>query len=197
LIAALPDHQVAASVRLRAEKRARRDSAAVVAAEHVRPFLETDHAAPVASKCPFAAMGAESDDSEASESAPLAWTAEAERRLERVPEGFMRSLTRQRIEAFTHRHGADTVTPELIDSKYADWAAGSARQGMTLEWTDSARARMGRIPDFVRGMVVLEIERCAGEAGRAIVTDEDVDRATGAWDKSGAFHSQANPDLYE
>ena len=109
----------------------------------------------------------------------------------------MRTLSRQRIEAFARRKNVRTITPELIRDKYAEWGAGSARQKMTLEWADSARKRIGRIPEFVRGMVILEVERCVREMGKDSVTDEMIDRVSGIWEKTGAFHSDANPDLYK
>ena len=109
----------------------------------------------------------------------------------------MRALTRRRVEAFALRQNVDTVTPALIDDKYAEWAAGSAKQKMNLAWTDSALARFDRIPGFVRGMVILEVERCAREMGEETVTEDVIDRATGVWEKFRAFHSQANPGLYK
>ncbi len=41
-----------------------------------------------------------------------------------------------------------------------------------LTWSDDARARMSRIPSFVRGVVVERVERYARETGRREVTAE-------------------------
>ena len=152
--------------------------------------------------CPFADLyGSGNGGGEAEErsAAPesFVWTPEAEARLAKVPEGFIRTLSRQRIEAFAKRKNVSTITPELIGDKYAEWGVASARQKMTLEWTNSARKRIDRIPEFVRGMVILEIERFAREMGKGNVTDEVIDRVSGIWEKTGAFHSDANPDLFK
>jgi nucleotide-binding universal stress UspA family protein len=167
------DTALAATIRLRAEKRARRERAATVTPDHVRPFLDSE-AAP----------------------APT-WTAEAETRMERVPDGFMRTMTRRRVEAFARRHGVTTITRELIDEKYSEWGAGSAKQKTSLEWADSALDRVTRIPDFVRGMVIVEIERCARAMGRERVTDAVIDRARTVWRKAESFHSETDPALYK
>ncbi len=194
---------MAASIRLRAEKRARRDGAATVTPDHVRPFLgDGDDPAgeKAASACRFADLagaGTSGAEGGAGELSRLAWTPEAEARLESIPEGFMRALTRQRIEAFARRRNVTTITPALMDEKYAEWGAGSAQQRMTLDWAATALAGIGRIPGFVRGMVILEIERCAREMGKDAVTDEVIARASTAWNRSGAFHSDANPDFYK
>ena len=277
LLETVGDPSVNTSIRLRAEKRARRAKSKEVMGEHVRPFLEDETTpAPVwgaaalarlaqvpdmvrssvrrwveayaceigasdvtieivearladsrqvmeramregghkperrdplaassgessGGGCPFAdlhgAMETEAEK-ESGEATPFEWTPEAEARMERVPEGFMRALTRQRIEAFAKRHDVTTITPALIDEKYADWGSGSAKQKMTLKWEKTALERINRIPPFVRGMVILEMERCAREMGKDTVTNEVFDRASGTWEKSGTFHSESNPDFY-
>jgi nucleotide-binding universal stress UspA family protein len=152
--------------------------------------------------CPFADLhgpgnGGGKVEERSAEAAPFTWTPEAEARLAKVPEGFIRELSRQRIEAFAKRKNVTTITPELIGDKYAEWGVASARQKMTLEWTDGARKRIERIPEFVRGMVILEVERRAREMGKASVTDDVIDQVSGIWETTGAFHSDADPDLYK
>ncbi|MFQ5774493.1 MAG: universal stress protein [Kiloniellaceae bacterium] len=80
-----------ASIRLRAEKRARRAGAKVVQADHVRPFLE-ESAAP----------------------AP-AWSAAALARLARVPE-MVRGSVRRRVEAHALEAGSTEVSIEIVES---------------------------------------------------------------------------------
>ena len=125
------------------------------------------------------------------------WSADAEKRLARVPEGFMRDMTRQRVETFARKNNVETITPDLIEEKYAEWGKGSAKQKQQLQWDKGARRRMERIPDFIRGMVMLEIERCAKESGLDVVTEEIIDAASGSWEKMGAFHSENEPDQYK
>ncbi len=141
---------------------------------------------------------------EASEAAPkssddaeLTWTAEAEERLTRVPEGFMRDMTRQRVETMARSEGADTVTLDLVQEKYAGWGEGSAKRRSEMEWAPDASARIERIPDFIRGMVVLEIERCARDMGLETVTGAAIDKASESWEGIGGFHSEGAPDQYK
>jgi nucleotide-binding universal stress UspA family protein len=131
------------------------------------------------------------------EAAPLAWTPDAKARLTRVPKGFMREMTRQRVETFARKSGADTVTLEFVEEKYASWAEGSAKQQPAMECDEDARERISRIPDFIRPMVVLEIERCAREMGLDRVTGPAIDKASETWGDIGAFHSDNAPDQYK
>ena len=215
LLADIEDKTVAENIRLRAEKRAIRDGTGIVEPSHIQHFLgangdgtkgsgsevtESSADRPRQSKCPYArlrpaAAGTETDDP--SQEGGLVWSDEAEKRLQRIPEGFMRGMTRQRIETFARRHGVTTITSALVGEKYAEWARGSARQTTSLDWDKKALERMNRIPGFVRGMVIIEVERCAGEMGLDIVTDAVIDQATSAWRKSGMFHSANSPNLYQ
>jgi nucleotide-binding universal stress UspA family protein len=136
---------------------------------------------------------AESKDDHA---AKPVWSEEAEQRLESVPEGFMRQLTKQRIESFADRKGVNRIDNALIDAKYAEWGEGSTGQAMEMEWEDAALERIERIPDFVRGMVVKEVERCAQERGDQRVGLEALNKASSTWEMGGTFHSESNPDQY-
>ena len=125
------------------------------------------------------------------------WTYAAQTRMQKIPAGFMRDLTRQRIETFAQRKGATEITPALIDEKYSEWKTGSEKQQCLLTWSNGALQRIERIPDFVRGMVIKEVERCAHEQGVDTVTSEILAQAMSRWEGMGAFHSEANPDLYK
>jgi nucleotide-binding universal stress UspA family protein len=84
------DATITASIRLRAEKRARRLEAGQVLAEHVNAFLD-----------------------EADAPAPN-WGAAALARLSRVPE-MVRGSLRRRAEAEAAEQGAAEVTPEIVE----------------------------------------------------------------------------------
>ncbi len=89
------DASIAASIRLRSEKRARRDSVSVVAPAHVRPFLDYE-AAP----------------------APR-WSAAALARLARIPD-LVRGSVRERVEAHAYDAGAAEITPEIVEAGMAE-----------------------------------------------------------------------------
>ena len=142
--------------------------------------------------CPFANLEPMPEGREEGcslEQPAIEWTAEAKKRMKRIPDGFMREMTLKRVEAFARRHGTTTITEDLVREKYAEWAKGSARQETSLDWEETALKRINRIPGFVRGMVILEVERCARDSGRDAVTNSVIDQASGHWRESGVFHS--------
>ena len=152
--------------------------------------------------CPVPEGGIEGEEkveavAPTTDDAPLTWTAEAEERLSRIPEGFMRDMTKQRVENMVRTEGAETVTLDLVQEKYAGWAEGSAKRQAEMSWVPDAAARIERIPDFIRGMVVLEIERCAKEMGLEQVTGAAIDKASESWEGIGGFHSEGMPDQYK
>ena len=188
------------AVRLKAEKKARQEGAAEIDADHVRAFVEIRVADSDAgavqqeqdASCPFGFDGSATSEDEQT----LPWTQAALERLERVPEGFMRNLTRKRVEAFARKSGAERVTPEILGEKYRSWG-GATQQDFTLRWDPQARERIARIPPFVRGSVVKEIERCARELEAQSVTPEIVEQAIATWERRGAFHSEGNSGQYK
>ncbi len=95
LLEKIGDPSVNTSVRLRAEKRARRAKSKEVLAEHVRPFLD-DEAGP----------------------APV-WGAAALARLARVPD-MVRNPVRRRIEARAREAGAAEITVEIVEAGIAE-----------------------------------------------------------------------------
>lgn len=155
--------------------------------------------------CPFNADDTEVQETEAQElpekkesrHIKLIWTEEGEERMKSVPEGFMRDLTRKRVEAFARRTGVSRIDNALVDAKYAHWGTGSAMQHAEMEWEKDALERVQRIPDFVRGMVIKEIERCAREIGSEVVGQAALDRASHAWETGGTFHSDMFPEQYK
>jgi hypothetical protein len=120
------------------------------------------------------------------------WTAEAEARLGQVPE-FCREMTRWRVEWTAHKKNlGTTITPEIMDTKFDMWGEASRamveRHEDTIPWTDSARARLARIPEFVRGQVIQAVEGNAQRNGAACVDDAVFDDTIGRWTASGDFH---------
>jgi nucleotide-binding universal stress UspA family protein len=107
LLERVGDPSVNTSIRLRAEKRARRAQSTEVLAEHVRPFLE-DESGP----------------------APV-WAAAALARLARVPD-MVRNPVRRRIEAHAREAGAAEITVEIVEAGIAESRSameGSMRDG--------------------------------------------------------------------
>ncbi|HAL47937.1 MAG: hypothetical protein FI707_07285 [SAR202 cluster bacterium] len=117
------------------------------------------------------------------------WTSDALERLQRVPVGMARDMTRQRVEALAVEQGKSSVTPDMIEAKYHQWGEGSAKASSELVWTDAASERVQRIPKFVRGMVVKAVEEYAHREGQTEITPEMLDEAKGFWGDTGRFHN--------
>jgi hypothetical protein len=143
-------------------------------------------------KCPFGHTAKPADKDSA-----LPWDAAAQARLDKVPSGFMRNLTRQRIEVMARKMKAEEVTIAVMDAKYEEWGEGSAKQAASMPWDAASEAKIARIPDFVRGMVIKEAERCAQTLGQTTVTADILRKASSAWSQEGVFHSESKPDQYQ
>ena len=183
------DESIRNNLRLRAEKKARQEGSTTVHPQHIKALMDVKpEPAGENSQYP-SSFQAEPDN----EQQTLHWTTAAERRLERVPSGFVRDMTRQRIEAFARKQGETKVTAELMGEKYQAWGESSRKQDMTMPWNEGARVKIDRIPDFIRGMVIKEVERCATSLGFSEITPEVMAKASNSWASSGAFHSDNNP----
>ncbi len=143
--------------------------------------------------CPF---GQRSQTDITAEDKSLSWDSAAMQRLYRVPQGFMRTMTQRRVEAFARRRGEAVITSELLEEKYAEWAGGSAKQSAHLHWDDSAWDRIQQIPEFVRGMVIKEMEHCAQQLGVNSVTTDVMAHARDSWSDKGIFHSEGGQNQY-
>ncbi|MHB8325266.1 MAG: PCP reductase family protein [Candidatus Dormibacteria bacterium] len=120
------------------------------------------------------------------------WTEAAEARLAEVP-AFCRDLTRWRVEWTALKQGlGTTITPEIMDVKYQMWGEVShaiqARREQELPWTDSARSRFDKVPDFVKGQVLEAVEGNARQMGVREVDDEVVNSVISRWSSTGDFH---------
>ncbi|HUY10075.1 MAG TPA: PCP reductase family protein [Candidatus Dormibacteraeota bacterium] len=120
------------------------------------------------------------------------WTSEAESRLMEVP-AFCRELTRWRVEYTALKKGlGTTITPAIMEVKYEMWGEVShaieKRHQDGLSWTDSARERFERVPEFVRGQVLEAVEGNARTMGATEVDDSVVDQVIERWSSSGDFH---------
>ncbi|MBT5361674.1 MAG: universal stress protein, partial [Gammaproteobacteria bacterium] len=175
-------HEVTLEVAESGLEQARKAMEVAMKAEAAAPEFTSEPEEKKASLCPFANLAQAGKEKAAQQKSTLQWSADAEARMERIPEGFMRNLTRQRVEQFAKKQGTTEITEALVEEKYSDWAAGSSQKESQMEWEPEAKARMEKIPDFVKGMVVLEVERCARELGLEQVTHAAVDKSSKAWE---------------
>jgi nucleotide-binding universal stress UspA family protein/rubrerythrin len=118
----------------------------------------------------------------------LEWSDDALDWLEQVPCGFMRDMSRRRIEQWARDHGRTRVMRETMQEKYASWAEGSSHIESKIPWSAEARARAEKIPDFIRPMVMGEIENIAVSRGKDEVDGADIDAIVEKWGQTGDFH---------
>lgn len=118
------------------------------------------------------------------------WTEEAKQMMEGIPVGFMRDMTRWRVEEFAHQKGYAIITPEVLREKYELWEEGSAKVLSQIPWTEEAKNRIEKIPAFVRGMVMKEVEQHARELGLAQVTLTVLDSVRRKWSETFDFHTE-------
>lgn len=189
------------AIRIKAEKKARQQGARQIDIAHLESFLTAgangssadENSSAATGKCPFQSdinQTGEEDES-------LEWTEGAQQILANVPPGFTRSLTKERIETYARKNGCRTVTAEVIKEKYAEWGKGSASQQQTMGWDQQALQRLQRIPPFIRGMVMKEMELCARDSKADTVTTRIMEKAGSAWSSTGRFHSHHSPNQYK
>ncbi len=113
--------------------------------------------------------------------AQMSWTDAATAILTEIPEGFMRDMTRWRIEADARKKGVYQIDPSVVKAKYTQWTQVSKKVERRLSWEDEAIGRISLIPSFVRGTVVQEIESCADEKNLTHVTVTLLNEVTERW----------------
>jgi hypothetical protein len=111
----------------------------------------------------------------------IRWTDEARQRLLEIPEPFFRDMTGWRIEVDARKKGISIITPSVIDAKYQEWSKVSTKMERSLIWDADAEGRIRRIPSFVRGTVIKEVESYTAESGMDHVTCQILDRVTERW----------------
>jgi radical SAM protein with 4Fe4S-binding SPASM domain len=110
----------------------------------------------------------------------VAWSPEAEQRLERVP-GFLRKMVRKRAEAYVQELGESLITPEHMSSlaakRFGDKFPGKRPDNIPdasateisssgLAWTTEARSYLDELPAFLREGVFAVAEDIARNEGR-------------------------------
>lgn len=123
----------------------------------------------------------------------LKWSPDAIDRLKKIPEGFMRDMTRWRIEKTARDKRLSAVTLDVMQEKYDYWGQGSAKVQKRFPWTKEADEKVERIPPFVRGMVIKEIEGLAEKRGLKEVTPDIIEEAKKMWEGTMEFHSDLEP----
>ncbi|MDH3355158.1 MAG: universal stress protein, partial [Chromatiales bacterium] len=160
LLRTIEDMSLRGNLSMRAEKKARAEKSATVEKGHIVPFIEDEQSTTTDQVL-----------------AELHWAASALARLSRVPDGFMRDKSRERIEEYARNNGLNEITINVAEAGLAE-----ARKAMesqmseetppqeepkkkasacpfanmeqireikkgALKWTPEAKQRMEKIPE--------------------------------------------------
>jgi nucleotide-binding universal stress UspA family protein len=138
-------------------------------------------------KCPSSKMASPPPLEKTAAPGP-AWTAEAAARLHAVPAGFCRTLTERAVETLASQHNLHRVDVSFVEKVLEVFKNGSKAVDAAMPWVAEARARIERVPDAVRGMLVREIEAWAQRHGLAEVDERAVCAIKREWEARGVFH---------
>jgi nucleotide-binding universal stress UspA family protein len=120
------------------------------------------------------------------------WTEAALDRLKTVPE-FCREMSKWRVEwTAVKKNLGRVITPEIMDVKFGMWGEVSDEimegGGLAMEWAPETRARLEKIPSFVRGQVIQSVEGNARRWNVSKVDNDVLDRVIQKWIETGDFH---------
>jgi len=134
LLLTVKDLSLRGNLSMRAEKRARSAKSSQVEAEHIGAFLKQQDSGlkPQDLGLGTEDLGLGTEDSapgpQSSVPNPIPWQSAALARLMRVPEGFMRDSSKQRIEAYAEANGHDEITLDVAEAGLAQ-----AREAMSAQ----------------------------------------------------------------
>jgi hypothetical protein len=112
--------------------------------------------------------------------------------LGEVPVGFCREMTRKAALAIAAQRALPQIDAEFLQGVLETFKNGSTAAAESMPWQPEARARIGKAPDMVRGMLTQEIEGWARRHGQNEVTCAAVDAVKQAWAARGVFHLDPN-----
>jgi len=131
-----------------------------------------------------------SPDQTATDQTP-GWTDEAEAKMQSVPPGYCRDMTRKAAQSIAQNGGVTRIDDAFLQQVLNTFTAGASEVEETLSWDDDARQRIAKAPDMVRGMLVQEIEIWVKNQGDNHVDSEAVETAKQRWEQQGVFHMAA------
>ncbi|MCU7931907.1 MAG: universal stress protein [Candidatus Thiodiazotropha sp. (ex Codakia rugifera)] len=142
-----------------------------------------------AGRCPLSSLNTASADSdETSTPNTPTWTTGAKGMLQGVPIGFCRDMTINAAESIARHNGVDAVDEAFLSQVLDTIKNGSAAVETAMQWSDEARLRLQKVPDFVRGMLIREIEGWAVREGKLSIELDALDAVKAAWQQRGVFH---------
>ncbi len=145
------------------------------------------------SACPFAHRAQPAKSIKQEEKKPnLNWSDQAQQSMNSVPAGFCREMTVKAAETIATQRGLEQIDSDFIQQVMTTFKQGSSQVNESMPWDETARERIARAPDMVRGMLVQEIEGWARREGHERVDTQAVNAVKQVWTERGVFHLDPN-----
>lgn len=146
--------------------------------------------------CPFG-YGAKKADVDNN---ALTWTEDAEARMQSLPEGMSRDMTRKAITTIATKDGLNEISADVVNQVLDTFKSGSGSVTETLAWDEDARDSLSRAPGMVRGMLIKEVENWARNNNQSHIDLATVTTVKKEWQSKGYFHMdpqdpRSNPDV--
>ncbi|EGW55503.1 hypothetical protein TevJSym_ac00660 [endosymbiont of Tevnia jerichonana (vent Tica)] len=95
-------------------------------------------------------------------------------------------------ETIATQRGLEQIDSDFIQQVMTTFKQGSSQVNESMPWDETARERIARAPDMVRGMLVQEIEGWARREGYERVDTRAVNAVKQVWTERGVFHLDPN-----
>jgi nucleotide-binding universal stress UspA family protein len=191
LLTSVADQSLRNNTCRRAEKKARLSNSMTVEKEHILPFVIAPEIKQQEnkSKCPFSNIGASMDQTIKSVSAtPLHWSANALQRLNKIPAGTSREMTKKATETIATQQELNEVSEDFLATVLEIFTQGSSKATTSMPWDNNAIAGIEKAPPMVRGMLMKEIEGYAQRENLKHINLTTVQHVKSQWDIGGSFH---------
>ncbi len=188
------------NTKMRAEKRALSEKSTLVEVAHILPFVvrpdlknnaenkakkSTEETS--SSKCPFASMG-KMDTNKSDDEIDLPWNKEALERLQQIPQGTSRDMTKKATNAIAQQQGIQEIDLDFLENILSIFTAGSKKVKKSMPWDKEAEEAISKAPEMVQGMLAKEIEAYAQRENMAIVKLALVNKVKEKWSSEDSFH---------
>ncbi|NOZ37866.1 MAG: universal stress protein [Gammaproteobacteria bacterium] len=187
LLNSVNDETLRDNTRRRAEKKAKLSSSKTVEKEHVLPFVvtpEIKQQQQSKSKCPFAQMG----KSQQANNIELPWTDAALKRLNKIPVGTSREMTKKAADTIGAQQGLKQITDDFLESLLGIFSKSSDKVTQTMPWDKDALAGINKAPPMVQGMLIKEIEGHAQRKQLDCIDLSTVEQVKSQWNMGNSFH---------
>jgi hypothetical protein len=129
-------------------------------------------------------VGTENPDQEID----LPWQAKALVRLQQIPQGTSRDMTKKATNTIAQQQGVNEVDIDFLENILSIFTAGSKKVKKSMPWDKEAEEAISKAPEMVQGMLAQEIEAYAQREKIENIKLAMVDKVKEKWSSDGSFH---------